>query len=561
MRALLASCLLPCAAGPVLAAWTDASTPLLSGSDRSAAAAWGDDDGDGDPDLYVTYLVGQNVLFRNDDGAFADAGRDLLAVTDSSAGTAWADADNDGDLDLFLATTGQDRLFLNGGSGAFVAGVGPSTPETSQGLSVAWADYDRDGFVDLYVANGALQPKTLYRNLGGGVLEDVTPALLADTGPGRGVAWGDYDDDGDQDLYVSNRGAPNRIYRNEGDGTFADPLLPLLEDPGFGYAVDWVDIDNDLDLDLSLVNNGPNQLFRNEGGGLFTDVTAASGAWPDSSFGHGSAWADFDADGDVDFYLVNNNAANRMLRNDGDGVFVDAPGAAPLLIDAGGNAAAAADYDGDGDLDLYVTNDWTGNRLFRNDATPGNHWFQVDLVGTASNRSAIGAKVRARTALGWQVRWVNGGSGFFSQGAMTVAFGLGPATRVDSLLVSWPSGIQETLEDLAADQRITLVEPDLTGAPESPTDAVSAALRLAPNPFHASTTLRLDVDRAADARVEILGVGGRLVRELRAAPGPSPRLLTWDGRDGSGQPVTAGVYFVRVRAGGTVTSGRVVRLK
>jgi Pyruvate/2-oxoacid:ferredoxin oxidoreductase delta subunit len=230
------------------------------------------------------------------------------------------------------------------------------------GHGLAWVDYDDDGDLDLFTTNRMVE-NVLYRNDGFGATSfvEATPAILADPSDCRGAAWGDYDGDGDLDVYVAING-PNRLYENAGSGEFLDVTAAPLDDSGIGQTVSWVDYDLDGDVDLYLVNNGANRLFRNNGDGTFSDVTA--GPLGNSGFGLGCGWADYDDDGDQDVYIANYDGANKMLRNDG-GIFVDAT-TGPLGITRKSAGVAWGDYDNDGDPDLYVTNDGA-NALLRND--------------------------------------------------------------------------------------------------------------------------------------------------------------------------------------------------
>ncbi len=209
-----------------------------------------------------------------------------------------------------------------------------------------------------------------------------------------GVGWADFDNDGDVDLYVARYNAPNRLYRNNGDGTFTDVGASSgTDDAGRGFAVPWGDYDNDGDLDLYLANDGtPNRLYRNDGG-VFTDVGAASGT-DHTAQSHGAAWADYDHDGDIDLYVsIFFHTANRLYRNNGDGTFTDV-GAASGTDDAGnGQGVAWGDYDNDGDADLYVANYGSGNRLYRND---GDGTF-TDVAAASGTDDAL---------LGFGVAWV-----------------------------------------------------------------------------------------------------------------------------------------------------------
>ena len=265
------------------------------------------------------------------------------------------------------------------------------------------------------------------------------------------MAWADYDNDGDLDLYV------NRLYRNEGEGIFTDVAQAAgVDDAGVGGSA-WADYDNDGDLDLFVANNlGPNRLYRNEGEGTFAEVSEQAGVRDPAVSGFGVAWGDYDNDGDLDLYLAN-WGRNRLYANEGEGTFADVAQAAGVGNSNFGTSVAWADYDNDGDLDLYHETIDTANRLYRNEGT-AHHGLVVECVGTSSNRSGIGAVVTAVTGAQRQRRDGDGGSGFYSQPSLPVEFGLGNATKADSLIVAWPSGQVDVFTDLAADQSIRVFE-------------------------------------------------------------------------------------------------------
>jgi len=328
---------------------------------------------------------------------------------------------------------------------------------------VAWGDMDNDGDIDLYVAN-VNTPNKLLRNDGAGVFSDATSGQLGDTSGGEGVAWGDMDNDGDLDLYLSNAGGASRLFRNDGGGTFVDIATGPLAGTNQGRGAAWGDMDNDGDLDLYVANaSGANKLLRNDGAGTFVDATSAP--LGDTGNGVGVAWGDVDNDGDLDLYLAKNGQANRLFRNEGGGAFVDATSGA--LGDPGsGHAVVWGDMDGDGDLDLYLANSGSANKLFRNEGVAaGNHWLHVDLVGKQSNRSGIGARVRVVAGGIGQIREISGGSGFDSQNSLTAEFGLGAATTVDSLIIRWPSGAEQWLTNVVADQVLEVKEASMVKTP------------------------------------------------------------------------------------------------
>ncbi len=444
------------------AEWVDLTYPPL-GKDTtySIGVAWGDYDNDGDLDVYLSHGGNPNQLFRNEGGGvFVDATSGPLGDSDFGEGVAWGDYDNDGDLDLYLANCGTaNKLFRNDGGGVFVDVTSGPLGDPACGTGFAWGDFDNDGDLDIYLVN-ADGPNKLFRNDGGGTFVDATTGPLGDSGNGTAVACADYDNDGDLDIYIVNDGNANKLLRNEGGLVFVDVTSGPLGDAGNGRGVDWGDYDNDGDLDLYFANAYTgNKLLRNDGGGNFVNVT--SGPLADGGNVKGVIWGDYDNDGDLDLFLAKGDGAmkgpNRLLRNDGGGTFVDVTSGA--LTDSGlWSGSSLGDFDNDGDLDLYVANLQGANKLFLNQKGSTNHWLHLNLVGVISNRSAIGARLRAVSGSLSQIREISGGSGYMSQNSLTAEFGLGTRIQVDTLEIRWPSGTIQKLTNLAVDTLLTITE-------------------------------------------------------------------------------------------------------
>jgi len=524
--------------------FTNVTTPAMADTGLAEGVAWQDVDGDGDLDLVVSDLLSANLLFRNDDGTLDPSPDTTLGGIGATQGVTWGDVDNDGDLDAYLANYGApNQLMRNDGPLGFTdVTVGPLA-DAGASMAAVWGDMDNDGDLDLYVVNFDGTNRLLRND--GGTFTDATTAPLAGQGQCTSAAWGDYDGDGDLDLYVASFGLSNRLLRNDGGGAFTDVTSGPLGDSGHSFGVAWGDYDDDGDLDLFVVNNGSScRLLRNDGG-AFTDVTGGPLAVNGAAVG--VAWGDVDNDGDLDLYVTCYGEPNHLLRNEGGDVFTEAGG--PLLADASfGTGAAWGDYDADGDLDLFVANEGLANDLFRNDEANGAHWLQVRLHGTSSNRAGIGARVRLVAGGRTQVREISGGSGYGSQEPLVAEFGLGATTKVDSLLVHWPSGILQLLVPTPTpDQVLTVTEPPSTLAVD---DGSMGALLLAPawpNPFRASTTLAFDLPRPSRVRMTVEDVQGRQVAVL--ADGPSPaghHVLAWTGQDGGGRRLGPGLYLVRL---------------
>jgi len=537
--------------------WSDVTAAPLDDAGSGQSAAWGDCDGDGWCDLYLSNDSSANHLFGNQAGiGFGEMGGAPLDVSGHSRGAAWADIDNDGDLDLYVAfTSGEaNMLFRNDGGGFTDITAGP-LGDTSFSGDAAWGDYDGDGFVDLYIANAYAADKLLRGN-GDGSFVDVTASPLGDGGYGRSVSWGDYDGDGDLDIYLVRNGS-NKLYRNNGDGSFTDRSAASgLSDSGNGFGAAWADFDGDADLDLYVTNDGANKLFRNQGDGSFVDITAPP--LDDAGIGRGAAWGDFDGDGAIDLYL-SNNGANKLFQNQGGGLFADSTH--PLLGDEGsGGGVAWADYDQDGDLDLYVVNGDGANRLLRNDTVAG-HWLELDLVGGSSNRLGIGAFVTAIVGGERQCRQLGGDAGYLSGNAPTLHMGFGSATVVDTLRVLWPSGVVNEYFDVALDQRMTLDE-EATPAGEAPALGY-ALLANYPNPFNPITEIRFSLPEATTVSLEVYDLSGRRVRTLLAGESRDAGLqgITWDGRDDAGVAMPSGVYLSRIQAAEFNAARKLVLLK
>ncbi|MBK8167725.1 MAG: VCBS repeat-containing protein [bacterium] len=556
------------------ASWTDVTSGPLGDTGLTNSIAWGDREGDGDPDLYVVNFQSSAKLLENfGGGVFMDF--TAMPEANQAAGGAaeWGDYDNDGDPDLYVGNVQAGNRLLRNNLMSFSDLMMMPESDPSDAAGVTWLDVDNDGTLDLYVTNinGATNRLFTGQVMPGGLQTwyfDMTQPPLDDPDDSRDAAWADYDGDGDLDCYLTKYGIqPGRMLRNDWP-MFADATLGALHDSGPSFGACWGDYDNDGDLDLYIVKAAglPNRLLRNDGGGNFMDVTA--GPLADTGGGYGACWGDYDNDGDLDLYVVNgcnsgfSCVANRLLRNDGGGTFSDDTNG-PLGDMGLGRAAAFADYDLDGDLDLYVANWGSANKLLRNDINNGNAWLQVKLRGVGRNRSGIGARVTVWSpTLGMQMREVSDMTAGPGQGDLLVEFGLGAETRVDSLHVAWPAGYVQRFGLLPVNTVHPVVEH-----PAAPVDDTLPPAKLAlagaqPNPFNPATTILCDIPRAGRAELVVYDARGRLVRRLLDGPVAQGRLpVAWDGRGDDGREMAAGVYVARLRADGEVASLKLVLVK
>jgi hypothetical protein len=540
--------------GTPTAVFTNVTAGALAGGDMGYGVAVGDYDADGDDDLYVVNDGTANRLLRNDGGGvFANAAPPVLADVGRGRAAAWADVDNDGDLDLYLSKDGEpNRLFRNQGAGAFTDITMFPIGDAGAGRAVSWVDQDLDGKLDLYLVNEG--GSRLFRGLGDfgspyWFFGAIGSAVINDPGNGIAASWGDVDNDGDQDLFLSRTLQTKLLLRNDPQLGFEDATVHPLDDAGSGAGVAWGDYNSDGRLDLYVANRTtPDRLFRQYAGG-FTLV--AGGAFGQLRKSTSVAWADFDNDGDLDLFLGRSPGADALLRNDGAAGFTE------LALMAAGletptTGAAWLDFDNDGDLDLYIVRNGAANALLRNDTPAGNHWLQLVLRGTTANRSAIGARVRTVAGGQSRIREVTAGDGYLSQGSLVVSFGLGSAAVVDTVEIRWPGGGRQVLTGVAADRRLAITQ----GGP-SPVDLVlpqSATIALfpcRPNPFNAATTIEYELALTGTTRLAVYDLGGRLVRILidGVTQTAGRHLVTWNGCDDDDRTVAAGTYVCRLQAG------------
>jgi len=468
--------------------------PIATDAERSYGCSLVDYDNDGLTDVFVSTELGRtNCLYHNDGGfQFSKVTTEpVVRIYGDSCGGVYADYDNDGDLDLFVSYFDPYKsCFFRNDLGAGNSTVftritsGPWVNTVAASIGPAWGDYDNDGFVDLAVANSGTpnQSEFLYRNDGvGGMIRVSAPPLTSSGGRSQSCSWADYDNDGDLDLFVANSfGQSNFLFRNEGGGAFTRVTAgPLVTETGDWIGGAWADYDNDGNLDLHVANGAfkNDALYQNNGDGTFTavvdDPVVTSGG-----NSHGAAWGDFDNDGYLDLFVAIGAGApgpDFFFHNERDGTFTRIYDGDVVNDIGSGRSSAWADLDNDGFLDLFVANwstdvDGPGepNFLYRNDAKANgntNAWLLVRLVGTASNRSAIGAKVRAKATLWgkevWQLREISGGSGACSQNDLRAHFGLGDASQVDLLRIEWPSGIVQEIPNVQGRQILTITEHQL----------------------------------------------------------------------------------------------------
>ncbi|HXM15300.1 MAG TPA: CRTAC1 family protein, partial [Candidatus Eremiobacteraceae bacterium] len=478
-------------------------------------------------DRYNRGIAAKNALYHNNgNGTFTDV-TDAAGVpgTNYGLGCVWGDYDNDGFPDLFVTQFGANVLYHNNGDGSFTdvtAKAGVAGLEAGEFHSGAvFLDYDRDGKLDLYVGSyvalgpkaqrycdiGGIKsscapavypgsPNALYHNNGNGTFTNVTVAakILQPNGKNLSVGAYDWDNDGWPDLFVANDGQPAYLYENLHNGKFRE----TAELAGMAYnthgqmmasmCISLGDFNNDgwLDLYISDFQKNSDHVWRNSGKGYFDEVSDEAGitlATKDVlSFGGG--FFDYDNDGWLDIFIGNGHVYpeieqvtadtlykqhNSLFHNEKNGKFseVSAQGGLNSLPPRAARGVAFADFDNDGYIDVLVANNGDPPTLLHNNALHKNHFVNFKLVGTKSNRDALGARIRVTANDINQIREIAGGGSYLSQSDLRANFGLGNATTISTVEITWPSGAHQTFQNVAADHfyQVTEGRPQLSQLP------------------------------------------------------------------------------------------------
>jgi hypothetical protein len=431
------------------------------------------------------------------------------------------DYDNDGNDDIFVTYWGTNVLYHNNGDGTFTdvsRAAGIATGEISWGTGCAFLDYDGDGYLDLFITNYLdFDPKTaplpgtgmtcryqgfpvncgphglpragsqLYRNNRDGTFSNVTKESgigKALTSYGLGVLVGDFDNDGRPDIYVANDSDPSYLFWNNGDGTFTEGGLEAgvatneegRYQSGMGVASGDYDCDGFLDIFKTNFSDDLPNLYHNLGKREFKEMTQSASLGENSRFlGWGCGFLDIDNDGWLDILYVNGHVYPEISRiqslikykqpkviyqNLGNGRFRDVShltGKA-ILEESSSRGCAFGDFNNDGNIDVLVNPINGLPQLLQCISETGNNWIMIKLVGTKSNRSAIGARVSCITGAHQQIGEVRSGGSFFSQNDLRVHFGVGKAKHVDRLEIRWPSGTNESFSHVATNQILTIIE-------------------------------------------------------------------------------------------------------
>lgn len=548
--------------------------PLVTDNSYGSGCAWGDYNNDGKLDLIVTAYndfgnSGYPLLYKNlGNGTFEKVTNSEI-VTNSLQQTlacVWGDYNHDCKLDLFIATgyNQKDLLYKNLGGGNFQRITdGDIVNILGHSGSACWTDYNRDGYLDVLVVRHGTN--LLYKgNPDGSFTRITTGPIVTDNGVHRRAMWADYNNDKYPDLYVTNYNDQNdNLYLNNRNGTFTKITTgAIVNSGGWGSGCAWGDYNNDGWMDLYVTNDGgPNFLYKNNKNGTFTKINTGS-IVTDAGGSFGCNWGDIDNDGDLDLFVANNyHQYNCIYRNDGNDSFTKITNDPVVTEQASSVGSSFGDYNNDGKLDLFVVNQgYYGNPaendfLYKNtEAAP--YYLIIKLYG------GIGTRVRLRIGNHIMIREVSGGNGCSSQDMLWLHFGLGFMANdnnnlVDSVIVDWNDGYRQYATDVPINQAIEF--HGIVGINNKSNEIPNefSLNQNYPNPFNPSTTIEYTLPKNTSLKLTIFDINGKVVQSISDDNKPAGTYQFKFNAEG----ISSGVYFYRLETPGFVDTKKMILLK
>ncbi|MGH1362451.1 MAG: FG-GAP-like repeat-containing protein [Calditrichia bacterium] len=479
-RSKILSALMLCINLVMAQTFTDMSSllqPADPGGTRSGqrGASAADFNNDGLVDLYLANFRASGKLYLNRGSAGFTDELNRIGIDEGTNmwGAAFGDYNDDGYFDiLFEDLSAPSKLYKNDRSGGFTEvndAAGVSILTLAQGA--AWDDFNRDGKLDFFIVND-IGPNQLFKNLDYETFDDISiSAGVQTSGNSYGVSWGDINNDGYPDAYIATchpsdpLRSINHLLINNGDETFTNIAQAAgVADSLAGWGVVMIDYDGDLDFDIYVTNSehpprlGDNRLYQNDGNNQFSRAAANAGVAGDfTENSYGNAVADFNNDGWEDMYVSNLGQRDRLYINNGDGTFTDIAETAGIPVNEH-RAMAVADLNNDGWIDVFSGGVPTSALYYNNGGS--NHWLRLSLRGITNNYSGIGATMYLHSGGRVQMKAMRAGDSFCSQShSITTHFGLGSATTVDSLIVVWPNGVRDRINNITqVDRHVAFVE-------------------------------------------------------------------------------------------------------
>jgi hypothetical protein len=557
-----------------------------------------DMDNDGDQELLIdnsgVYIQRYFSIFKNEGSGYFEKIPGFIGNTSYMHVKSIGDIDNDGDMDLFAGNISANSLRIYGNDGYGNFQLENTISLIYSPLYPSLIDLNNDGFLDVVSINrnGSVNYNDGNGNFLGstllGLLHEPQNIVL------HGMSWGDCDNDGDMDIYggysydgdEGGHVSKNACFLNNGDGTFSkfDETSIIVDDSiSENPCVNWVDYDNDGDMDLYVVNftadsvDCPlNALYENMGNMQFTKHVFED-PMCENSFKISSVWGDLDNDADLDLYVtVENNPSpwtgdtsatpyNLLYVNDGNGGFTNILDHPLALEDS--HTALMFDHDNDGDLDVLLTRySWSNDgytNIFENEGND-NSWIILTCEGTTSNRSAIGARIYAKSFINGhhvtQTREITPINGHLSYANLRVHFGLDDATKIDTLIIRWPSGHIDTYLNKAVNQFYRAIEDDTliidyTSNVEHIVSGKDVVISY-PNPFTTSTTLSYELKQPEKVILTIYNQMGKQVYQTEENQSQGKQQLIWNA-----ERYPDGIYYYRLQVGDAVANGKIVKAR
>ena len=456
--------------GQTFTPFTPANISSNTGDWRSIAPV--DIDNDYNLDLVIGNNGANTLYINNGDSTMTeDPSNNCVSQAIGGSFSMWADVDNDCDLDVFWPTNGTaNNVFLrNQGDGNFVKeNSGTLVTSGIACAAAAWADVNNDGWIDLLACDRFGGTNYLFINNNGTSFTRIDTGTIANsTGTIWGCAFADIDNDNDPDLFLANQSGNNFLLINEGGLYFRHDTTSIISQEGnSSVSGTFGDYDNDGDLDLYVGRNQfvSNYLYTNDGLGNFTKVSSGPGLSSNLNTGT-TSWVDFDNDGDLDLYAPHTGGSaskrNLIYRNDGASGFTTISSGPVYSEFLSTEGAIVADINNDGWMDILNANRFAANSLFLNNGGSKN-FFKCQLFGSSSNLAAIGARIKLVTGTRTQIRYIGQQSGRLSHKSLEIHFGLDQDTIIDSLVVMWPSGSQCTFLNITANTYYNIGESSCT---------------------------------------------------------------------------------------------------
>ena len=518
-------------------------------------------------------------IFRNNNGQFTEVtlALNILDVLESKT-VLVADIDNDGDRDLFISNlTGINRLYRNNGSvfEDITATCGILMNDSLHSSAAMFFDYNKDGLLDLYAGvysgfgNNINYYNMLYKNTGNGTFENVSVSSGAGNLGNKILAIStiDYNNDGWEDIYIANdRRFGNTMLRNNGNGTFTDVSVITgtnLTMDAMGLSVGDFDNDNDLDIYISNGEEG-NAFLRNNGNGTFTDIAADLGMSV-NKICWGNNFLDYDNDGDLDLFISSSGGnpyrENMLFRNNNNGTFTRVTGSGVDNTHYLSYGNAIGDFDNNGYIDIAVLNDFEPCLLWKSSGGV-NKWIKLKLEGTISNRDAVGSRIYVYRNGSRFLRTTHCGQSYCSQNSFIQTIGVGSVNVIDSIEVIFPSGIKNTVTNVSTNQTITIVESGVIGI-NGNTNEIPSQYMLQqnyPNPFNPSTMIEYSLPVSSQVTIKMYNILGvevkELVNEIKSAGSYSFRL-----NENITSGLSSGIYYYKMTAGSFTDTKKMILIK